>query len=62
MAFTTQLFYFTMKALFCYILCRYRTPLNESAPSVVLYALMLLANAYLILTTGRNPGYQQPGP
>lgn len=62
MAFTTQLFYFSMKSLFCYILYKYKTVLDQTRLGISLYLLLLIANTYMILTTGRDPGYEQGGP
>lgn len=57
-AFTTQLFYFTMKTLFCYVLYQYDNTLKTNWLNIAAYCLLLASNTCLIMVTGRDPGYE----
>ena len=58
MAFTSQLFYFTIKVLVCFILIKYKNQLWENKAELVVFISLLLLNTYFIITTGNNPGYE----
>ena len=57
-AFTTQLFYFTMKALVCLVFVKYQNYLWGDLKKILFFIGLLIINAYYILTTGNDPGYE----
>lgn len=59
-AFTAQLFYFTIKALVLFIFYSYKNYLSGNLPLCAIFFLLLIINTYLMLTTGRDPGFVQP--
>jgi hypothetical protein len=57
MSFTAQLLYFSINALFCFVLFKYDNTLRQNYAYIGVFALLEVANAYMIVTTGRNPGF-----
>ena len=57
-AFTSQLFYFTIKALVCFVLFKYKNILWENPTYILIFVVFLLINTYFILTTGKDPGFE----
>lgn len=57
-AFTTQLFYFSMKLLFCYILYKYNNTLKNNTMYVLAFGAVLIINTALIILSGRDPGFE----
>ena len=57
-AFTSQLFYFTIKGLVCFVLFKYKNLLWDHILYTFIFVLFLIINTYYILTTGRDPGFE----
>lgn len=62
MGFTCFLVYFVVKAIVLLILYRYDNLLKHHPMYIPPFIFLLAANTYLMVTTGKDPGFEPSAP